>query len=90
MACNGDDKDWSPKWKECFLHELTARPKAMTEVRRDGKDDAVISKVIAAELDRRLGGQTEDKKKVSCNFFKYLQLGHQLRPTQQQFNPKSF
>ena len=37
----------------------------MTEVRRDGKDDAVISKVIAAELDRRLGGQTEDKKKVS-------------------------
>ena len=67
MTCNGDDKDWSPKWKECFLHELTARPKTMTEVRRDGKDDAVISKVIAAELDRRLGGQTEDKKKVSRN-----------------------
>ena len=30
---------------------------------RDGKDDAVIKKVIAAELDRRLG--LDDKKKVS-------------------------
>jgi len=62
MTCNGDDKDWSPKWKDCFLHELTARPKFMTEVRRDGKDDAVIKKVIAAELDRRLG--LDDKKKL--------------------------
>lgn len=64
MTCNGDDKDWSPKWRDCFLHELTARPKGMTEVRRDGKDDAVISKVIAAELDRRLAGGSDDKKKA--------------------------
>jgi len=62
MTCNGDDKDWSPRWKECFLHELTARPKHMTEVRRDGKDDAVITNVIAAELDRRLG--LDERKKV--------------------------
>jgi len=61
MTCNGDDKDWSPRWKECFLHELTARPKHMTEVRRDGKDDAVIAKVIAAEMDRRLG--LDERKK---------------------------
>jgi len=65
MTCNGDDKDWSPKWRECFLHELTARPKAMTEVRRDGKDDSVIANVIAAELDRRLGGANDEKKKFS-------------------------
>merc|ERR1719249_319827 len=61
MTCNGDDKDWSPRWKECFLHELTARPKHMTEVRRDGKDDAVIAKVIATEMDRRLG--LDERKK---------------------------
>jgi len=47
------------------LHELTARPKAMTEVRRDGKDDSVIANVIAAELDRRLGGANDEKKKFS-------------------------
>jgi len=63
MTCNGDDKDWSAKWKSCFLHELTSRPKQMTEVRRDGKDDAVLAKVISAELDRRLGVEG-DKKKV--------------------------
>merc|ERR1712136_517853 len=62
MTCNGDDKDWSTRWKECFLHELTARPKHMTEVRRDGKDDAIIAKVIAAEMERRLG--LDERKKV--------------------------
>jgi len=62
MTCNGDDKDWSAKWKSCFLHELTSRPKQMTEVRRDGKDDAVLAKVISAELDRRLGVEGDKKK----------------------------
>ena len=39
--------------KTAFLHELCARPSAgLTEVRRDGKDNAAIAKVITKEFDR--------------------------------------
>ena len=35
----------------------------MTEVRRDGKDDKVISEVIEAEFDRRLA-QSEESDEI--------------------------
>ena len=41
---------FSSEWQEEFLSELTKRPGYMTEVRRDGKDDKVISEVIKGQL----------------------------------------
>lgn len=41
-------------WKDDLLRELLQRPKYMTEVRRDGKDDKVVAKVIKEEFERRL------------------------------------
>ena len=40
--------------KEDLLKELLTRPRYMTEVRRDGKDDKVVAKVIKEEFERRL------------------------------------
>lgn len=48
------DEDFSPEWKAEFLKGILQRPRYMTEVRRDGKDDAVIEKIICAEFNRRL------------------------------------
>ena len=39
------------------------RPKWMTEVRRDGKDDAVIENLIRTEFDRRLALPKRKKSK---------------------------
>ena len=54
---------FSSEWQEEFLSELTKRPGYMTEVRRDGKDDKVISEVIEAEFDRRLA-QSEESDEI--------------------------
>ena len=42
-------------WQEAFLKEICQRPQNLTEVRRDGKDDEAIAKVITAEFERRAG-----------------------------------
>ena len=56
---------FSSEWQEEFLSELTKRPGYMTEVRRDGKDDKVISEVIKAEFDRRIAQSEEsDENKI--------------------------
>ena len=45
--------DLTSRLKAAFLQELCTRPKkGLTEVRRDGKDDAAIAKVIKKEFDR--------------------------------------
>ena len=48
-------EDLTERLKKSFLDQLTTRPTSgMTEVRRDGKDDAAVAKVIRAEFDRAL------------------------------------
>lgn len=48
-------EDLTARLKESFLEQLTTRPTSgMTEVRRDGKDDAAVAKIIRAEFDRAL------------------------------------
>ena len=47
-------EDFSQEWKEGLLKSILKRPSYMIEVRRDGKDDAVIEKIICAEFNRRL------------------------------------
>ena len=45
--------DLNSRLKDAFLQELCKRPsKGFTEVRRDGKDDAAIKKVIEEEVKR--------------------------------------
>ena len=45
--------DLTSRLKAAFLQELCMRPCAgLTEVRRDGKDNAAIAKVIKKEFDR--------------------------------------
>ena len=45
--------DLSSRLKAAFLKELISRPsRGLTEVRRDGKDNAAIAKVITKEFDR--------------------------------------
>jgi len=46
------------------MKELTRRPKYMTEVRRDGKDEKVIASVIKAEFDRRMALPNKKKSKL--------------------------
>ena len=57
---------FSSEWQEEFLSELTKRPRYMTKVRRDGKDDKVINEVIKAEFDRRIAQSEEsDENKIT-------------------------
>ena len=45
--------DLTSRLKVAFLHELCKRPsEGLTEVRRDGKDNAAIAKVITEEYNR--------------------------------------
>ena len=45
--------DLDARLKKAFLHELCVRPTVgLTEVRRDGKDNAAIAKVITKEFNR--------------------------------------
>ena len=48
------DSDFSQTWQETFLAELLRRPVGTTEVRRDGKDDAAVARVIREEFNRRM------------------------------------
>ena len=46
-------EDLNSRLRDAFLQELCKRPsKGLTEVRRDGKDDAAIAKVITEEANR--------------------------------------
>ena len=45
-------EDFSQEWKEGLLKSILKRPSYMIEVRRDGKDDAAIEKVITEEANR--------------------------------------
>jgi len=54
--------DINQEWKEKFLAELCTRPAWLTEVRRDGKDTAAVSKVIQKEFDMRSGELTEESR----------------------------
>jgi hypothetical protein len=55
---------FSEEWKKDFYQSLIERPKWMTEVRRDGKDNKVVEKVIRDEFDRRLGSLQKKSKLV--------------------------
>ena len=48
------DNDFSDAWQLSFLGELLKRPAGTTEVRRDGKDDAAVARVIREEFNRRM------------------------------------
>ena len=55
-------EEFSNEWPEDFFQELIRRPKYMTEVRRDGKDNQVVIKLIRKEFERRLNTQQKKKK----------------------------
>ena len=58
------DDDFSEEWKQEFMQKICKRPETgLTEVRRDGKDDAAVAKVIRAEFRRRLALEKKGKKK---------------------------
>ncbi len=57
------DEDFSEEWKQEFSQKLCQRPAGLTEVRRDGKDNAAVTKVIRAEFRRRLAMDKKSKKK---------------------------
>ena len=45
---------------EEILEELCTRPSGLTEVRRDGKDNAAMTSVIKKEFERCIGQMGED------------------------------
>ena len=47
------DDDFSEAWRVEFLKELCLRPSGLTEVRRDGKDNDAVAKVIREEFTAR-------------------------------------
>ena len=52
--------DLGERLKKAFLDELCKRPSiGLTEVRRDGKDNAAIASVITKEFDRCVGNMAE-------------------------------
>ena len=52
--------DLGERLKKAFLDELCKRPSVgLTEVRRDGKDDAAIAQVISKEFHRCVGNMAE-------------------------------
>ena len=57
-------EEFSQGWKEEFLLELCKRPKYMTEVRRDGKDDQLIASLIKEELEWSLEKRDEHQARV--------------------------
>ena len=61
-AVNGDifSDELASRLKSALLQELCKRPSVgLTEVRRDGKDNAAIEKVIRKEFDRCAGKMDE-------------------------------
>ncbi len=57
------DEEFTEEWKQEFSQKLCKRPAGLTEVRRDGKDDAAVAKVIRAEFRRRLNQEKKLGKK---------------------------
>ncbi len=55
--------DFSEEWRQEFMQKLRQRPAGLTEVRRDGKDDDAVRKVIMAEFRRRLALDKKMSKK---------------------------
>ena len=54
--------DLQERLKQAFLEELCKRPSVgLTEVRRDGKDDAAIAGVITKEFNRCVGQMSESE-----------------------------
>ena len=68
---SSEDENFSLGWRDEFFKELTRRPKYMTEVRRDGKDDKVIAEVIKAEFDRRMALPNKKKSKLMRRMREY-------------------
>lgn len=58
----------SKEWSDEFFQELIRRPKYMTEVRRDGKDNEVIINLIGHEFERRLITHQRKKAKFIRRF----------------------
>lgn len=71
MSSSDGDENFSLGWRDDFYKELICRPKYMTEVRRDGKDDAVIAAVIKAEFDRRMALPGKKKSKLMRRMREY-------------------
>ena len=58
----------SQEWLDEFLTQLLVRPLFMTEVRRDGKDNAVIEELIRKEFHRRLALPDVKRSKFSRRY----------------------
>ena len=60
MANDGYMGDLQDRLKQAFLEELCRRPNiGLTEVRRDGKDNASVAAVIVKEFNRCAGSMSE-------------------------------
>ena len=60
MANDGYMGDLQDRLKQAFLEELCRRPNiGLTEVRRDGKDNAAVAAVIVKEFNRCSGNMSE-------------------------------
>ena len=60
MANDSYTDDLGERLKKAFLDELCKRPSVgLTEVRRDGKDNAAMAKVITDEFNRCVGNMAE-------------------------------
>ena len=59
------DDDFSEAWRVEFLKELCLRPSGLTEVRRDGKDNDAVAKVIREEFTARCYEVLEEGLKKS-------------------------
>lgn len=64
MSDHSDNEEWSQEWQDQFLNDLLVRPLYLTEVRRDGKDNAVIEKLIQNEFRRRMAFALPERKKT--------------------------
>ena len=66
--------DMSKEWLRKFLTDICRRPdEGLTEVRRDGKDDAAVRAVIRQEFDRRLEEGPANRKKFEHRMREYAQ-----------------
>ena len=61
------------EWLDEFLTQLLVRPLFMTEVRRDGKDNAVIEELIRKEFQRRLALPDVKRSKFSRRYEIHIQ-----------------
>ena len=57
------DDDISEEWRISFLKEVCVKPAWLTEVRRDGKDDEKVTRVIKDEFRRRFASLEPRRKR---------------------------